>query len=212
MPVIAITGGIGSGKSSVRRIFEELGAAGVDVDDLARRMVEPGTSGWARIREIFGEKFFDAKGRLDRAKMAELVFADPAARKVLESILHPLIQEKEAGIVEQMLAERPERPVVVEIPLLVEGGQVNRYDGIVLVRASRTTRLERLERAGILTREEAEARIRSQASEEERARFADWVIDNEGPIEITRNQVERILRELIPGKDRKKGKKGERRG
>lgn len=209
MPVIAITGGIGSGKSAVRRIFEELGAAGVDADDLARTVVKPGTIGWVQIREVFGEEFFDSKGRLDRAQLAEVVFADPAARKSLESILHPLILEAEARLVEEALAEKPERPVVVEIPLLVEGGEVDRYDGTVLVTASRITRLERLERAGILRRKEAEARIQSQASEEERARIADWIIDNEGPIENTRNQVERILHDLIPGKDRKKGKKGE---
>ena len=211
MPVIAITGGIGAGKSSVRRIFEELGASGVDADDIARRVVKPGTSGWAQVREAFGEKYFDAEGRLDRAKLAELVFADPAARKSLESILRPLIREAEARLVEQMLAEKPERPVVVEIPLLVEGGEVNRYDGVVLVTASRKTRLERLERAGGLTREETEARIRSQAPEEERARIANWVIDNEGPIEETRIQVAGILRELILEKDRKKGEKGESR-
>lgn len=196
MAVIAITGGIGSGKSTVRRIFEELGAFGIDADDLARRVVEPGSAGWLRVRSVFGEEFFDAAGRLDRKKLARKVFSHEPSRRMLESLLHPLIRKAQERLVGQAQAEAPERLVVVEIPLLAEGGRADRYEGVVLVTASEKGRLDRLEREGGLTREEAEARMRSQAGEEQRSRIADWVVDNDGPLEETRRQVERIHREL----------------
>lgn len=197
MRVIAITGGIGSGKSTVRRIFEELGAVGIDADDLARQVVAPGTLGQALIRDAFGEEFFDGKGRLDRAKLARKIFSDGPSRRLLESILHPLIKDAEAHLIRQALSENPERPVVVEIPLLVEVDQAGHYDGVILVTASEALRLDRLEKAGTLTRKEARARMRSQAKEEERARVADWTINNDGPLENARKQVEKVLRDLI---------------
>lgn len=204
MSVIAITGGIGSGKSTVRKIFEGLGARGIDADDLARLVVRPGSAGWSRIRETFGEEYFDEEGELDRKLLARAVFSEEGPRRLLESILHPLILDAEARLIAEALAERPERPVVVEIPLIAEGAAVDRYDGIVLVTASENTRLERLERKGILTREEARARMRCQASDEKRARIADWTIDNDGPEENTRGQVERIFHLLRGSEDPKK--------
>ncbi|MBN2720429.1 MAG: dephospho-CoA kinase [Proteobacteria bacterium] len=203
MPVIAITGGIGAGKSTVRKIFEGLGARGIDADDLARQAVRPGSAGWSRIRETFGEEYFDEEGRLDRKRLARAVFSREGPRRLLESILHPLIMDAEARLIAEAVAERPERPVVVEIPLLAEGVAVDRYDGIVLVTASEKSRLERLERKGILTREEARARMRCQASDETRAQIADWTIDNDGPEEKTRKQVERIFHLLQVSEDRK---------
>lgn len=193
MPVIAITGGIGSGKSTVRKIFEGLGARGIDADDLARLMVRPGSAGWSRIRETFGEEYFDEEGRLNRKMLARAVFSEEGPRRLLESILHPLILEAEARLIEEALEESPERPIVVEIPLLAEGMAVGRYDGIVLVTASEKARLERLERKGILTREEARSRMNCQASDERRGRIADWTIDNDGTEENTRKQVEKIF-------------------
>ena len=204
MPVIAITGGIGAGKSTVRKIFEGLGARGIDADDLARLVVRPGSAGWSRIRESFGEEYFDEEGELDRKRLARAVFSEEGPRRLLESILHPLILDAEARMIAEALAERPERPVVVEIPLLAEGAAVDRFDGIVLVTASEKTRLERLKRKGTLTMEEARVRMRCQASNEKRAPIADWTIDNDGPEENTRRQVQRIFHLLRGSEDPKK--------
>lgn len=196
MPVIAITGGIGSGKSSVRKALEELGALGVDTDELARRVVEPGSAGARMVRDAFGEGFFDREGRLDRKRMAEEVFHDPDARLRLEAILHPLIRELEADIVSRALQEDPSRLVVVEVPLLTDPARAAVYDGVLLVTAPRDVRLRRLAESGRYTGEEALARMRSQASDELRKGLATWVLDNGGSREETSRQLDRILAEL----------------
>ena len=189
MPVITITGGIGSGKSTVREIFEELGAVGIDADDLARQLVEPGTTGLRRVEDVFGKAFFTRDGRLNRKKLAEQVFNDTASRMKLESILHPLIREEETLLVNQVLEKTPDKVVVVEVPLLVEGGRSSAYDGTVLVAAAREIRLHRLVNSGEYTREEAAARMKSQATEKDRARIANWKVDNNGSIAETQRQV-----------------------
>ena len=193
MPVIAITGGIGSGKSTVREILEKLGAAGIDADDLARQVVEPGTVGAALVSRVFGDKFFCGNGRLDRKKLAEEVFKNPASRLKLESILHPLIRKAESRLIRQALGKNPEQVVAVEIPLLVEGGRSPTYDGIVLVTASEKVRLDRLVESGAYSREEALARMNSQAEEKDRAGIADWKIDNSGSLQETKKQVEIVF-------------------
>ena len=207
MPVIAIIGGIGSGKSTVREIFEKFGAAGIDADSLARKVVEPGTVGSSLVRSAFGEDFFRPDGRLDRKRLADMVFKNKAARMKLEGILHPLIREAETRLVRQALKKKTGQVVVVEIPLLVEGGRSPAYDGIVLVTAAEEIRLGRLVESGAYSREEALARMNSQAAEEDRAGIADWKIDNSGSVEETKKQVEIIFRDLSRPK-RKKGDGG----
>ena len=103
MPVIAITGGLGSGKSTVRELFEELGALGIDTDELSRRVVEPGTEGAEAVREAFGDRFFLQDGSLDRRGMAAHIFDDPERRKALEAILHPLIRGEEGRLARERL-------------------------------------------------------------------------------------------------------------
>jgi dephospho-CoA kinase len=193
MPVIAITGGIGSGKSTVRRIFEELGADGIDTDELARKVVEPGTEGSRQVREVFGENCFDQEGRLDRKRLAREVFNDKAARSRLESILHPLIREEEALFIRDCKRNDPAGLVVVEVPLLAEGGRFPGYDGVILVMAPEKTRLQRLERSGKYTRKDITARMKSQAPDSERAKLANWTIDNGGNLDETVKQIKKIF-------------------
>lgn len=196
MPVIAITGGLGSGKTTVRKLFEELGAAGIDTDVLAREAVEPGTAGASKVREAFGSDCFDHQGRLDRRKMAEVVFNDQAALNRLESILHPLIREAESRLVGEFMEKKPGGIVVVEVPLLAEGGRAREYEGVILVAAPEKVRLERLVGSGRYSGSEALARIRAQASDRERLRVARWKVDNGGTREMTKKQVQRIYGEL----------------
>jgi dephospho-CoA kinase len=196
MPVIAITGGLGSGKSAVREIFEGLGAKGIDTDQLAREAVEPGTDGARMVREAFGENCFNHQGRLDRKKMAAFVFHDRAALRKLESILHPLIRQAESRLVADCMKNDPGRVVVVEVPLLAEGGRAKDYDGIVLVTAPEEVRLQRLVKSGKYEGEEALDRMKVQVSDNEREMVASWTIDNGGTMEETKSQVEKIYDDL----------------
>jgi dephospho-CoA kinase len=198
VPVIAITGGLGSGKSTVREIFEELGARGLDTDAISRQVVESGTPGAEKIRELFGDSFFTPEGELNRKMMAAHVFSDPAERQKLESILHPLIREAESDMVKKFLHTDTDTVVVVEIPLLAEGGRSAQYDGVVLVTAPMGVRLERLVKSGKYTREEAASRIANQADDAKREQIASWTVENAGSVDETRAQVRTILRTLLP--------------
>ncbi|UCF30899.1 MAG: dephospho-CoA kinase [bacterium] len=198
MRVIAITGGLGSGKSTVRRILEEMGAVGVDADELARKVVEPGTEGALRVRDAFGDRFFDSEGRLRRKDMAELVFSDQEARAKLEGILHPLIREEEKRVLQEIAARDPQCTAAVEIPLLAEGKRGEAYDLVINVTATMATRIRRLVEAKRYSRREAEARIRSQATDLDRLKMADYTVDNSGTEAETRRQLESIWRQLGP--------------
>jgi len=197
MPVIAITGGIGSGKSTLRRMFEELGAFGIDTDELARQVVQPGSEGARLLREAFGSAFFDDEGRLDRRLMAARVFDDPQARLELEAILHPLIRAAEGNLLKDMQDEKPEAVIVVEIPLLAEGGRSKEYEGVVLVTVPEEVRISRLVESGKYTSDEAASRMASQAADRDRAEVATWTVDNSGDRDITARQVKRIYEAVI---------------
>ena len=201
MTVIAITGGLGSGKSTVRQFFEELGAVGVDADDVAREAVKPGTEGAERIRAVFGPSFFDGGGNLKRREMAALVFSNRGAREQLERILHPLIRSEEARIIESVYRKRPDAVVAVEIPLLAEGPGRSGYDAVVAVTTPAQERLDRLVSSGRYSREEALARIRNQATDDERIRLADFVVENNMGFEDTRRQVSSIM-DALRGQDK----------
>jgi dephospho-CoA kinase len=192
MIVLAITGGIGSGKSTVRRMFEELGAIGIDADELARQVVQPGSLGAMRLWEAFGSEFFDSEGRLDRRQMAAKVFGDPQARLKIETILHPLIRAAERNLVKCIQGENPEAVVAVEIPLLAEGGRSKEYNGVVLVTAPEEVRIARLVESGKYSSEEAVSRMANQAADRDRENVATWTVDNGGDLDLTAEQVRKI--------------------
>ncbi len=200
MVKVAITGGIGSGKSTVRELLSSMGAVGVDTDEIARQVVEPGTKGAQLIKEAFGGEFFNMDGGLERKKMAAVVFDDPQARLRLEEILHPLIIEEETRIMVSTTAKQPDTIFAVEIPLLTEGKRHERYDRVILVTAPADIRLERLVESGRYTREEALARMGHQVTDEARMEVADYVVDNGGSVDDTRLQCEEIMDKIM--KDR----------
>ncbi len=190
---VGLTGGIGSGKSEVARLLGELGAVVVDYDALAREVVAPGTPGLAAVVDSFGPEVLGSDGTLDRARMADLVFADPAARSRLEAIVHPLV----ALAAEQRTAGLAGHAVVVhEIPLLVEAGLAGRFDVVVVVTASPDTQLDRLARGRGMTPETAAARMGAQTPVTDKVAVADVVIANDGSLEDLRDQVHALWRRL----------------
>jgi dephospho-CoA kinase len=163
---IGLTGGIGSGKSTVSRLLGEHGAVIVDADAIAREVVAPGTQGLAAIVEAFGAAVLAADGSLDRPRLAAVVFADPEARGTLDGIVHPLVRARAR---ELEAAAPPGAVVVHDVPLLAETGQGSAYDVVVVVEADPDMRVARLVERG-LTAEDARARIAVQATDEERPR------------------------------------------
>lgn len=191
MYLIGLTGGIASGKSLVSTRLAELGATIVDADVLAREVVEPGTDGLAQIARHFGPEVLLADGTLNRPALGAIIFADPEQREKLNSITHPAVWRRARELFDQAAADEV---VVYDVPLLVEGakGRQLDFDLIVVVDASAETRLQRLVQLRGMTREEAGHRLNSQASDAERLAVADVVIDNNGTVEATLEQVDAL--------------------
>ena len=190
---IGLTGGIGSGKSTVSRLLAERGAVIVDADRIAREVVEPGTPGLEAVVASFGDVILAADGSLDRPALAAVVFSAPEARARLDAIIHPLVRERAAHVA---AAAPPEAVVVHDVPLLVETGQGTSYDLVVVVEADAATRVARLVRRG-LTAEDARARIAAQATDEQRRSVADVVLDNSGAPDALAAQVDRLWAERV---------------
>jgi len=183
---IGLTGGIASGKSTVARELERLGAVIIDADVLARDVVALGTEGLKAVVTRFGESVLATDGSLDRRALARIVFADPQARADLNAIIHPRVRERAAEIE----AAAPAGAVVVHvIPLLVETGQQDNFDAVVVVDTTAEEQLRRLTRRDGLTETEAEQRVAAQASREERLAVATHVIDSSGPVRETMRRV-----------------------
>lgn len=190
---IGLTGGIGSGKSTVARLLAERGAVVVDADRTAREVVQPGSPALAEIRQRFGAAVLSADGSLDRAALGALVFADPASRRDLEQITHPRIRARTRELVEAAPAEAV---VVHDIPLLVETHAAPSYHLVVVVDVADEERVRRLVGDRNMSEDDARARIANQASRDDRLAVADVVVDNNGPLEDLGPQVERLWQRL----------------
>ena len=194
MLLVGLTGGIGSGKSTVARLLEKLGAVVFDADLLAREAVEPGTPGHAAVIERFGADVLAPGGELDREALASIVFADPAARRDLEQIVHPEVR--------RLFAEGSEayrdtdRVVVFSAPLLVETGMHTAFEVLVVVSATVATQIERLMRQRGMSEPSIRARIDAQAPLEDKAAAADFLVDNEGSLDELESQVEQLWNDL----------------
>jgi dephospho-CoA kinase len=190
---IGLTGGIGSGKSTVAGLLAARGARIVDADRIAREVVEPGTPGLEAVVAAFGRAVLTPQGALDRPALAAVVFADPDARRRLDGIVHPLVRARAAELV---AAAPPNAVVVQDVPLLVETGQAGSYDLVLVVEADLDTRVRRLVGRG-LSEEDARARIAAQATDEQRRAVADVVLDNSRTVEDLETQVERFWAERV---------------
>ena len=190
---IALTGGIASGKTMVADELARRGAIIIDSDILAREVVEPGTPGLRAIVERFGEDILNGDGTLDRARLGGIIFSNDEARADLNAIVHPLVRKRS----DELAAQAPDDAVVIHvIPLLVETGLNRTFDGIIVVDVPASTQVRRLMRRNSLEMDDAWARVRAQASRQDRVEVADWVIDNSGDEASTLRQVDDLWREL----------------
>jgi len=191
---VALTGGIGSGKSTVADFLDELGAYVIDSDQLARDVVERGTPGYEAVLAAFGDGIL-TDGEIDRAKLAEIVFKDAAARATLESIIHPLVRDA----AEKMVKSLPVDAVVInQIPLLVETDGAKRFDFVITVSADEEIRRRRLTERGMKDYEITK-RLAAQVNDAAREAIAHSVVRNDGSVEELRQVVEELWRnELLP--------------
>lgn len=193
----ALTGGIGSGKSTIAALFVEQGAFLVDADAISRSLMEPGEAVLARTVAEFGEHLLDEDGRLNRPALARIVFNDEQARLRLNAIVHPAIRERAAQLVEQAQSEPEFSGIILEdIPLLVESGDPSAFEGVVVVRTPLATRLQRLVSSRGMSEEDARARIAAQATDEQREAVATWIIDNGGSLEETAELVRAVWEQM----------------
>ena len=195
MLLVGLTGGIGSGKSTVAELLAERGAVVIDADDLARRAVEPGTDGFDHVVEAFGSQILGPDRAVDRTKLAEVVFTDPARLSQLEAIVHPEVARMLTEAIEPY--RDTDRVIVYAVPLLAERGLAEGFDVVVVVVADVDRRIERLMRDRGMTADDVRARVAAQLTDEERARVADVLLDNDGEPERLVPQVNKLWTDLM---------------
>jgi len=192
---IGLTGGIAAGKSTVARLLTDRGAILIDLDKIAREVVEPGQPALRAIAERFGQAVLHEDGTLNRKKLGEIVFSDPSERKALEAITHPAIR----AVMKQRMAEyekkTPDSLIVVDVPLLYESRLEDYFDRVMVVYVPRETQLQRLMDRDKISADDARKRLDAQMDIEEKKTRADIVIDNSGSLERTEEQIERFWRE-----------------
>lgn len=200
MPVIGLTGNIGSGKSSVARLLRDLGAKVVDADQVAREVVLPGAPALAELAREFGPDILDLDGSLDRKKMGSIVFADPSARTRLNQITHPRIKEAIDSVISSFrqapYATSPSGVLVIEAPLLIEVGLDRQVDEVWVVKIDEDKQVERLVARDTLNTKEVRNRIAAQLPQAVKLKYARRVIDNSGDFLNTKKQVARVWGEF----------------
>lgn len=198
---VALTGGVACGKSTVARMFAEMGASVVDADRLVHELYRKGQPVYQQLVKRFGEVILRADGEIDRARLAALAFEGGMVQE-LNRIVHPAVAQRQREWVEEVVRGRPDAITMVEAALILEAGGKNRYDKIIVVTCEPEQKVARYAgRSGLpeaQARAEVERRSKAQMSDAEKASLADYVIDNSGSLETTRHQVERIFAELQP--------------
>ena len=194
---VGLTGSIGVGKTFVASVFVELGCHVLDADQTAREVVMPGTAGLKALVEAFGEDILAADGTLDRKRLGALIFADPNKRERLNFILHPFIIVRQDEILNAWEAEDPDGIGIVDAALMIESGGYKRFDKLIVVHCRPEVQLERLMLRDKLSRDEALRRINSQMPQEEKQKFADYLIDTSDGFDLTRTRTVEVYNQLI---------------
>src|SRR5689334_24729083 len=198
---VGMTGSIGVGKSFVASVFVELGCHVLDADLTAREVVLPGTPGLQAITREFGDDILNTDGTLDRKRLGALIFADENRRQRLNHILHPFIIARQDEILREWEAEDPDGIGIVDAALMIESGGYKRFDKLIVVHCRPEVQLERLMLRNGLAHDEAQRRIAAQMPQEEKQKFADYLIDTSDGFDLTRAQTVRVYERLIKAAD-----------
>jgi dephospho-CoA kinase len=199
--LVGLTGGVATGKSTVSAMFLALGCVIIDADLLAREVVEPGQPAYREIVEAFGSGVLQPGGRLDRKALGALVFADSARRRRLEAITHPRIRERFAARLTELAAQGFDGIVIFDAPVMIESGSYRTMDRLVVVTSDEASQIARQQARDRLGEADARRRIESQMALAEKARLADYVVDNSGDLAATEAQVREVHRALLKDLD-----------
>ena len=194
---VGLTGSIGVGKSFVTSVLAELGSHVLDADQTAREVVANGTPGLDAVIAAFGTDVLSPNGSLDRGRLGSLVFADEQKRQLLEAILHPFIMARQDEIMRQWETEDPQGVGVIDAALMIESGGYKRFDKLVVVYCRPEVQLERLMTRNRLTIAEAQQRVKTQLSQEQKKKFADYLIDTSDGFDDTRRRTMEVYKELL---------------
>lgn len=209
MLVVGLTGGMCCGKSTVSSMLEELSCLIIDADQISRKVVEPGAPAWKRIVKVFGDGILNKDKSLNRKKLGSIIFGDSAKRKLLNSILHPLILKEEERQIREAARKGEHQIVIVSAALMIEAGVYKRFQKIIVVHCSKETQLQRIMKRENVSRKEALQRRASQLSNAEKKKYASYLINTSGPFTQTRKQVVHVYEKL---KRLAEGKRGMGRG
>lgn len=196
MLVIGLTGGIASGKTTVATILQELGAAVLDADEVAKKIVQKGKPAYKEIINTFGRKVLTSDGDLNRKLLGKIVFNDEEKRKKLESIIHPRVKEYFLEEIQRIKEKDPQKIIVLDVPLLLESGMETLVDEVWVVAVSEELQIKRIELRDRIGRQEALKRIKAQMPLKEKLKYADRIINAEGTLEDTKRQVVSLWREI----------------
>jgi dephospho-CoA kinase len=193
---VGLTGGIATGKSTVGAMFVELGCHLIESDQITHQLFEPGQAVHAAVVKQFGNRILALDGTIDRRILGDIVFKDPQARARLNSMVHPAIIQRQQEWLQDMEGQDPHGIAIVDAALMIEVGTYKNYDKVIVVTCSPEMQRGRLRARSALSEDEIESRIRSQMPNEEKIKYADFVIDNSGSIQSTHVQVETVYRQL----------------
>jgi dephospho-CoA kinase len=191
-----LTGGMGSGKTTVGNLFKALGAYVLDADEICRSLVEPGKPAWQEIVDLLGNGIVKDDQTLDRRKIADIVFKDPEKKKALEAILHPRVMEEEQVLYKKILKEDPEALVIIDAALLIESGNYRKVDKVIVIACDEETQLRRIMAKNMFSREDAQRRLQQQMPLEEKIKFADFVLQNDSGLPELKKKVEALFHQL----------------
>jgi dephospho-CoA kinase len=196
MLIVGLTGGVASGKTAVSQILREEGAYLIDLDQIARELVQPFKPAWDELKRVFGKEILNEDGSIHRKRLATKVYSDPKERDRLNRILHPRIKAEMVQKVKEIGQKDPDAIVVIDAALIVETGDYQEMDQLIVVTSTEEQQIERLRDRNGTTPEEARRIISSQVDLERKLKLADFVIRNEGSFEETRRRVEEVFNEL----------------
>jgi len=191
-----LTGGMGSGKTTVGKLFKASGAHVLDADGICRSLVEPGKPAWQEIIDLLGNGILRDDQTLDRKKIADIVFNDPQKKKALEAILHPRVMEEEQAIYKDILKDDPGALVIIDAALLIESGNYRKVNKVIVIACDEETQIHRIMAQNTFSREDAQRRLQQQMPLEEKIKIADYVLHNDSGLSELKEKVEVLFHQL----------------